>query len=211
MFCAGIQTLTKTWGIHSLSWSGPWILAESGWLPNTHPPPQIVLSLAIYCCQASSFAVGWMVSLFLSIVLFCFVLSCLVFWDRISLFCSPGCPGTCYVNQTGLKLKESDSRVLGSKECTQFCLFGFVCLFVFETVSLCSPGCPGTHSVDQAGLVLRNPPASASQVLGFKVCTTTARHTQFLKSDESGFDPLPCHLEWQELWQVLILGFHFKK
>ncbi|GAB1295761.1 THO complex subunit 5 homolog [Apodemus speciosus] len=42
-------------------------------------------------------------------------------------------------------------------------------------VSLCSPGCPGTHSVDQAGLKLRNPPASASQVLGLQACTTTAR------------------------------------
>ena len=37
-----------------------------------------------------------------------------------------------------------------------FCVFWFVCLFV----------CPSTHSVDQAGLELRNPPASASQVLG---------------------------------------------
>ncbi|GAB1296864.1 Cyclin N-terminal domain-containing protein 1 [Apodemus speciosus] len=35
-------------------------------------------------------------------------------------------------------------------------------------VSLCSPGCPGIHSLDQAGLELRNPPASASQVLGLK-------------------------------------------
>ena len=34
-------------------------------------------------------------------------------------------------------------------------------------------GCPGTHSVDQAGLELRNPTASASQVLGLKACTTT--------------------------------------
>ncbi|GAB1296554.1 26S proteasome non-ATPase regulatory subunit 11 [Apodemus speciosus] len=33
------------------------------------------------------------------------------------------------------------------------------------------PGCPGTHSVDQAGLELRNPPASASQVLGLKALT----------------------------------------
>ncbi|GAB1288595.1 Lysine-specific demethylase 4C [Apodemus speciosus] len=33
-------------------------------------------------------------------------------------------------------------------------------------VSLCSPGCPGTHFVDQADLELRNPPASASRVLG---------------------------------------------
>jgi hypothetical protein len=42
-------------------------------------------------------------------------------------------------------------------------------------VSLCSHGCPGIHFVDQAGLKLRNPPASASQVLGLKVCATTAR------------------------------------
>jgi hypothetical protein len=41
-------------------------------------------------------------------------------------------------------------------------------------VSLYSPGCPGIHSVDQVGLELRNPPASASQVLELKACTTTA-------------------------------------
>jgi hypothetical protein len=55
--------------------------------------------------------------------------------------------------------------------------FLMICLFVFcffrDRVSLCSPGCPGTHFVDQAGLELRNPPASASQVLGLKACTTT--------------------------------------
>ena len=57
-----------------------------------------------------------------------------------------------------------------------FVLFFFVCLFFRDRVSLYSPGCPGTHSVDQAGgLELRNPPASASQVLGLKVCATTAR------------------------------------
>ncbi|GAB1300807.1 Serine/threonine-protein kinase 38 [Apodemus speciosus] len=44
-----------------------------------------------------------------------------------------------------------------------------------QVVSLYSPGCPGTHSVDQAGLELRNPPASASQVLGLQACATTAR------------------------------------
>jgi hypothetical protein len=42
-----------------------------------------------------------------------------------------------------------------------------------DRVSLCSPGCPGTHSVDHAGFKLRNPPASASQVLGLKACATT--------------------------------------
>jgi hypothetical protein len=50
----------------------------------------------------------------------------------------------------------------------------FVCLFVFsDRVSLYSPGCPGTHFVGQAGLELRNPPASASRVLGLKACATT--------------------------------------
>jgi hypothetical protein len=51
--------------------------------------------------------------------------------------------------------------------------FVFVFVFVFWVrVSLCTPGYPGTHSVDQAGLELRNLPASASQVLELKVCTT---------------------------------------
>jgi hypothetical protein len=59
-----------------------------------------------------------------------------------------------------------------------FCLF-FVLFWVFcfvlvfrDRVSLYSPGCPGTHFVDQADLELRNLPASASRVLGLKVCTT---------------------------------------
>jgi hypothetical protein len=75
-----------------------------------------------------------------------------------------------------------------------FLVFGFLFLFVLfvclsvccccffvvvvdfrDRVSLCSPGCPGTHSVDEAGLQLRNPPASASQELGLKECTTTAQ------------------------------------
>jgi hypothetical protein len=47
--------------------------------------------------------------------------------------------------------------------------------FFQDRVSLCSPGCPGTHSVDQAGLELRNLSASASQGLGLKACTNTAR------------------------------------
>jgi hypothetical protein len=62
----------------------------------------------------------------------------------------------------------------------------FVCLFlsflVFrDRVSLYSPGCAGTHSVDQAGLELRNPPASASRVLGLKVCATTTWLNNSLK------------------------------
>jgi hypothetical protein len=54
-----------------------------------------------------------------------------------------------------------------------FVLFCFVFVFFQDRVSLYSPGCPGTHSVDQAGLELRNPPASASRVLGLKVRATS--------------------------------------
>jgi hypothetical protein len=53
-----------------------------------------------------------------------------------------------------------------------FCLFVLFFVFFRDRVSLCSLGCPGTHFVDQAGLDLRDPPASASQVLGLKVCAT---------------------------------------
>jgi hypothetical protein len=58
--------------------------------------------------------------------------------------------------------------------------WGFVCLFVCllvfpDRVSLYSPDCPGTHFVDQASLELRNPPDSASQVLGLKACIITAQ------------------------------------
>jgi hypothetical protein len=54
----------------------------------------------------------------------------------------------------------------------------FFFFFFQDRVSLCSPRCPGTHSVDQAGLELRNPPASASRVLGLKACTTTPGQTE---------------------------------
>ena len=60
-------------------------------------------------------------------------------------------------------------------------IFLFLFLFFRDRVSLYSPGCPGTHSVDQAGLELRNPPASASRVLGLKACATTpGPRTHFL-------------------------------
>ena len=42
------------------------------------------------------------------------------------------------------------------------------------------PSCPGTHSVDQAGLELKNPLASASQVLALKACATTTRLSSVL-------------------------------
>jgi hypothetical protein len=52
--------------------------------------------------------------------------------------------------------------------------FGVFCFVFRDRVSLCSSDCPGTHYVDQAGLELRNPPISASQVLGLKTGATTA-------------------------------------
>jgi hypothetical protein len=65
-------------------------------------------------------------------------------------------------------------------ECMYVCYVCAWCQWKPEEVirSSGSPGSPGTHSVDQAGLELRNPPASASQLLGLKVCTTTARLLQ---------------------------------
>ena len=52
------------------------------------------------------------------------------------------------------------------------CLSVCLSLVSFETMFLCSPCSPGVHSVDHAGLELKDPPASASRVLGLKVCTT---------------------------------------
>ena len=51
----------------------------------------------------------------------------------------------------------------------------FVCLLFQDRLPLYSPGCPRTRYVYQAGLELRNPPASASQVVGLKACAITAR------------------------------------
>jgi hypothetical protein len=60
-----------------------------------------------------------------------------------------------------------------------FCLFVclLACLFVFQDrVSLCRPGCPGTRSIHQDAPELRDPPASASWMLGLKACVTTTWH-----------------------------------
>jgi hypothetical protein len=53
-------------------------------------------------------------------------------------------------------------------------VLSLIVLIVFfqDRVSLYSFCCPGTHFVDQAGFELRNLLASASRVLGLKVCAT---------------------------------------
>jgi hypothetical protein len=62
---------------------------------------------------------------------------------------------------------DKDRGELGTFRASSASLFFFFFFFwFFETgFPLYSPGCPGTHFVDQAGRELRNPPASASQVL----------------------------------------------
>jgi hypothetical protein len=68
---------------------------------------------------------------------------------------------------------EEQSVLLTSEPSLQPSMRLFFFLVFRDRVSLCSPGCPGTHSVDQAGLELKNPPASAFQVLGLKACAIT--------------------------------------
>jgi hypothetical protein len=71
-----------------------------------------------------------------------------------------------------------------------------------DRVSLCSPGCPGTHFVDQAGLELRNPSASASQVLGLKACATTPERKILTSSQGRSYSQITqprkikCHTEF---------------
>ena len=60
-----------------------------------------------------------------------------------------------------------------SVACSAFLSFLF--FFLLDRVSRYSPGCTGTYSVDQDGPKLRDPPASVSQVLGLKACTTTTQ------------------------------------
>jgi hypothetical protein len=60
--------------------------------------------------------------------------------------------------------------------CCPVCLLFNFYLFVFVSqnrVSLCSPGFSGTQSVDLSGLEHRDPPASASLVLGLNTYATT--------------------------------------
>jgi hypothetical protein len=86
--------------------------------------------------------------------------------------------------------------------CKAFSLSAPPPLFFWDRVSLCSPGYPGTHFVVQAYLKLRNPPASASWVLGLKVCAPTPgsflfwRTAIFSISDQGG----KAACGWDHLW-----------
>jgi hypothetical protein len=80
---------------------------------------------------------------------------------------------------------------IGGLGCWTSLLLLLFFFFLRDRISLYSPGCPGTHSVDQAGLELRNPPASASQVLGLKVCTTLPGWASLLVSGLAVWLELP--------------------
>ena len=82
-------------------------------LPHLHSTPR--------CPSESSF-------LLLELA-FSFFFLFFLFWDRVSL-CSPGCPGTHFVDQAGLELRNPPafaSRVLGLKP-------GGICLFKVGTI-----------------------------------------------------------------------------
>jgi hypothetical protein len=68
---------------------------------------------------------------------------CLFFRDRVSL-CSPGCPGTHFIDQAGLELRNlpaSASPVLGLKACatTPGWIFFFNWIFSLFTFQMLSP------------------------------------------------------------------------
>jgi hypothetical protein len=84
--------------------------------------------------------------------------------------------------------------------------FSFFLLVFRDRVSLYSLGCPGTHSVDPAGLELRNQPASASQVLGLKACSTTTRQSSTLNVVSQFSDHFVSYMGVGKFTPVLILS-----
>jgi hypothetical protein len=88
-------------------------------------------------------------------------------------------------------------------------LFCFVLFFKTGFLCVALAELEGTHSVDQAGLELRTPPASASQILGLKVCATTARlvFPSDLSCCGQGFFSEAANsiqLDTQKEWELLI-------
>jgi hypothetical protein len=61
--------------------------------------------------------------------------------------------------------------------------------------------------VDQASLELRNPPASASQVLGLKACATTSSFTLlgFNRHLPIRYEENPRHVKWSQILKVAAL------
>ena len=66
--------------------------------------------------------------------------------------------------------------------CLVVCLFGWVVGFLRQDFSIALEPVLVLALVDQAGFELRDLPASACQVLGLKVCTTTTWLVMFFKT-----------------------------
>jgi hypothetical protein len=134
---------TKAWELVMQPWahivirclnSPRW--GESFWflcIWNTSFPMQFVSFWPeIKICPAFFFFFGW-----------------LVFWDRVSLY-SPGCPGTHFVDQTGLELRnllrlKVCATMPGSSFSILFCYF-IVCVGMFWLhACLCITWTPGTY------------------------------------------------------------------
>lgn len=91
-------------------------------------------------------------------------------------------------------LKERTIENIRSWEILLFFLF----LVFWDRVFLRSFGsCPGTHSVDEAPQTHRDLPASASQMRGLTMYTTTQQEI-FLRKDEMWPKP---QLFWKTLWR----------
>jgi hypothetical protein len=115
-------------------------------------------------------------------ILFYFFLQIKFYWNTVTFICLFSNYGCFYAIKTGLGSYETTwpakPRVLtlrSYRACglTPSRITSATFFSPQDRVSLYSPGCPGTYFVDQAGLELRNPPASASGVLGLKACATT--------------------------------------
>jgi hypothetical protein len=87
----------------------------------------------------------------------------------LTLNCHTHVPPECWY----LRLVSTTTLSIPRKIFLYIYIFFSFSFFPRDRVFLYSPGCPGTHFVDQAGLELRNLPASATRVLGLKVCATT--------------------------------------
>ncbi|GAB1285016.1 Ribosome biogenesis protein WDR12 [Apodemus speciosus] len=102
--------------------------------------------------------------------------------------------------QSALELLDCQrERFCGEASCVHSVMAQLQARFYTENkkVSLNSPGSPGTHSVDQAGLELRNPPASASEVLGLK-----AYHCLLYSVDDFPFS-IPATSEVADLSNII--------
>jgi hypothetical protein len=90
-----------------------------------------VFFVCLFVCLFCFVFVFWVFFLFVCFFVFFFVL---VFRDRVSP-CSPGCPGTHFVDQAGLELRNqyaSASRMLGLKACTTTPCFFFFFFFLIR-------------------------------------------------------------------------------